>query len=210
MQDVMQQTWNDENELLLQQWGERSSVLRILHTDTSLKYTKYSTCVTIPTIVLSTVAGSIQLRVNSCESEGGYIDVILACMNLFIAIIAGVGSILRFKEKAEAHKASASSFGNFYRQVSCELAFPRTERDNPSELLRSMKRHYDALLETSPDIPRCIVTNFKKTRVKLNPSLSLPDICNGLDPIKICKSNTYGGEDDIIVDVQQQEVVLSQ
>lgn len=190
-----QSCWNNENEELLKQWGERASVLRVLHGRTAVRYSHRSTMLSIPTIVLSTMVGSLQLRLDGvCQVEESYIEVVLACINLLVATLAALNTLLRYQEKSESHKSSASSFGNFYRQVSCELSFPRKERETPSDLMKSMKRHYDALLECSPEIPQDIISHFKVDPKSKN--ISLPDVCNGLDPIRICKSNTFFDDDD--------------
>ena len=186
----MAQSWNINNEELLKQWGERASVLRILHGKAAKKYSNYTFFITVPTIVLSATASFLQLRLeNHCNEIHSELETFLACINLFIAILTGIGTIFNFHQKYEAHRSSSSNFGNFYRQVSCELSFPRNDREAPSETLRSMKRQYDNLLENAPDMPHVVVQDFKSHNKNLK--ISLPDICNGLDPIKICKSESF-------------------
>ena len=188
--------WNDQNETLLRQWGERSSVLRILHGTASRKYKCLSMWLTLPTIIISTIVGSVQLRFSAHDSSQNNndfkdVELVLACCNILVACIAGVSSVLKYNEKCEAHRSVSSQFGSFYRNICCELAFPREERDPPDDLLRAMKRQYDCMLEASPDVPRRIILNFKKKYNKDNLTITLPDICNGLDPIKVCRNQSF-------------------
>lgn len=150
-------------------------------------------CFTIPTIILSTLVGSMQLRIAGSDDEfmNADVEVFLASVNMFVAMIAGLNSLLKYQERAESHRTSSSNFGNFYRQVSCELAFPRSERESPSDLLKGMKRQYDTMLESAPDVPPMLISAFKLKYKKMNLTITLPDVCNGLDPIKVCKHNTF-------------------
>ena len=47
------------------------------------------------------------------------------------------------------------------------------------------------MLESSPDVPPMLISAFKAKYKKLNLTITLPDVCNGLDPIKVCKNNTF-------------------
>ena len=189
------QHWNDNNENLIKEWGEKTSVLRILHSQAARKYKHYAICFKIPVIIMSTVAGSVQLRQDtfcSKDSESLSVELFLGVVNLLIAILTGLGALLRFEEQSESHRSSSNSFGNFYRQVSCELSYPREEREPPTDLLKSMKRNYDSLIEASPTLPSDVIEKFKKQKNLVD--ISLPDICNGLDPIRICKNNTFSDD----------------
>ena len=189
--------WNDQNESLLKQWGERASVLRILHSKSSRRFRTRATLLTLPTIILSTIAGSLQLRISGDDvlQEMQSLELMLAFINLVIAINTGISSLLRYQERSEAHRSVSAQFGNFYRQISCELAFPRSEREPPNDLLKATKRHYDSLLESSPDIPQNVINNFKADYKKRDLKIAIPDICNGLDPIKVCRNSTYSDQD---------------
>lgn len=183
--------WNDANENLLKQWGERSSVLRILHNKASRSYKRGAMLLTLPIIVVSTIAASLQLRLSNEDKVDVQLEVFVASINILIAVMTGIASMLKWQERSEAHKTSSSGFGNYYRQISCELSFPRDERDPPSDILRAMKKQYDMLLEASPDIPQHMISKFKKTYSDSEMTISLPDVCNGLDPIRVCKSDSY-------------------
>lgn len=184
--------WNDQNELLLAQWGERASVLRILHNEASYKYRALALFVTIPTIVLSTLAATLQMRLSTDNAlPRETMETLLSAINMVIAMVTGIGSLMRFHERAELHKTVSNQFGNFYRNVSCDLAFPRHERDDPNELLKIFKRQYDGLLEGMPDLPQTLIKKFKTKHKTKQMQIELPDICNGLDKIKICKTLSF-------------------
>ena len=196
----MKKIWTDHTEDLIKAWGEKASVYRILHSRSSSKYRFWSYIITVPCIALSTVAGSLQFMVAGGQSQGGsgevgvvgfqdqYLTLIVGIMNLFIAFMTSLNQFLKLQEKAESHRVASMAFGTYYRLISCELAFDRDSRQPADEFTLTAKKQYDNLLENAPEISGTILNNFKNEIKTKDVNCALPEICNGLSGIKVCRA----------------------
>jgi hypothetical protein len=196
----MKRAWTEHTENLVKEWGEKAGVYRILHSRSARRYRFWSYVITIPCIAFSTIAGSLQFMVAGGQSQGGsgevevvgihdqYLTLIVGIMNLIIAFMTSINQFLKLQEKAESHRVSSTSFGMYYRLISCELAFDRDSRQNADEFTLTAKKQYDSILENSPEISGTVLRKFKEEIKNKDVQSSLPDICNGLSGIKVCRA----------------------
>ena len=189
----MKDNWTSHTEDLVKQWGERASVYRILHNKCASKYKRWSTLITIPCIALSTIAGSLQFMIAGEQNEGvsggnETMSLLVGTMNLGIAVMTSLNQFLKLQEKAEAHRVSSMAFGTYYRMISCELAFDRDSRQPADEFTLTAKKQFDTMIENAPEIDSVILEAFKQEiEEKGGVNCSLPDICNGLSGIVVCR-----------------------
>jgi hypothetical protein len=189
----MKDNWTSHTEDLVKQWGERASVYRILHNKCASKYKRWSTLITIPCIALSTIAGSLQFMIAGEQNEGvsggnESMSLLVGTMNLGIAVMTSLNQFLKLQEKAEAHRVSSMAFGTYYRMISCELAFDRDSRQPADEFTLTAKKQFDTMIENAPEIDSVILEAFKQEiKEKGGVNCSLPDICNGLSGIVVCR-----------------------
>ena len=185
--------WSEEQEKLLAQWSERSSGYRWMHDRASKKFRKQNYSLAIPSIVISTVAGSANFLVAGKESnensehEPASIPLLIGISNIIVAVLGTVSQFLRLAENAENHRTASIAFGSFYRHISCELSMPRDNRAGAQELVNSCRKEFDRLIENSPEIPDKVLeeySNMMKENTH-NDLVSKPDIAEGVTPTVI-------------------------
>ena len=185
--------WSEEQEKLLAQWSERSSGYRWMHDRSSKKFRKQNYTLAIPSIVISTVAGSANFLVAGKESgensghEPASIPLMIGISNIVVAVLGTVSQFLRLAENAENHRNASIAFGSFYRHISCELSMPRDNRASAQELVNSCRKEFDRLIENSPEIPDKVLQEYTAMMKENthNEVVSKPDIAEGVTPTVI-------------------------
>jgi len=158
------ESWNDQHETILRQWGEAAGCYRYMHHRAFLMYKKLSMRFTLPVIVLSTITGTANFAQEQFpESMRSTVPSIIGGMNLIAGLVATVMQFLKINELMENHKTAALSYGLLSRNVRLTLALARCERASDGlDFVTNTKTEYDRLIEQSPAIPTNILTSFEK------------------------------------------------
>jgi hypothetical protein len=176
-------TWNSQLEDILSGEGERSLCFQWLHIKSEKLFSKLSTYLTLPVIVLSTLAGSASIGSQSLFGDTAVASVVIGCISLGVATLNTVGSYFGWTKRSEAHRIAAITYGKVYRFILIELALPRHQRMSPKDMLKVVRDQCDRLQEMSPQIPDVVIAEFKKKFGESTPDVKKPEITNGLDPI---------------------------
>ena len=184
-------TWYREQEVILQDWGEKAACYRWLHDRSQRKYRRQNLQFTIPVIILSTLAGTANFAIDGIFGSETDVDLkhkkyagmIVGGVNLLCGMITTVQNFLRVAELNEAHRVQSVSWSKFQRNVAVELALKPDDRENVDDFIKICRAEFDRLMEQSPDIPAEIIKEFNK-RFKGNP-ITKPEICDGLGQMKV-------------------------
>ena len=176
-------TWNSQLERILSDEGERSLCFKWLHAKSEKWYSKLNTYLSLPVIILSTLAGSASIGSQSLFGESVAAPVAIGCVSLTVATLNTVGSYFGWAKRAESHRNAALTYSKIYRFILIELSLPRNERMSPKDMLKVIRDQCDRMQETSPPIPDNIIDEFKKKFGNTTPDVKKPEITNGLDPI---------------------------
>ena len=176
-------TWNSHLERILSDEGERSLCFKWLHSKSEKWYSKLNTYLSLPVIILSTLAGSASIGSQSLFGESVAAPIAIGCVSLTVATLNTVGSYFGWAKRSESHRNAALTYSKIYRFILIELALPRTERMSAKDMLKVIRDQCDRLQETSPPIPDNIINEFKEKFSKTTPDVKKPEITNGLDPI---------------------------
>ena len=200
-------SWNEQHENILRQWGEASGCYRYMHHRAYLMYKGLSMRFTLPVIVLSTITGTANFAQEQFpENLRGMVPSVIGGLNLVAGLIATIMQFLKINELMENHKAAALSFGLLSRNIRLELALAREERTTDGlEFVTRCKNEYDRLIEQSPSIPSAILADFERDYpldniftkpeildVRAIPKLKLPGFTN-LKPSSVIAETTKGG-----------------
>jgi hypothetical protein len=183
-------TWHSQLERILSDEGERCLCFQWLHSKSEARYTKLNTYLSLPVIVLSTIAGAGSI--GSTTLFGGNMqsaNIGIGLISLSVATMNTVGGFFAWAKRSEAHRIAALTYGKIYRFILIELALPREERMAPKDMLKVVRDQCDRMNETSPQLPDIIINEFKKKFGDSTPDVKKPEITNGLDPILV---NTLG------------------
>ncbi len=157
-------SWNEQHENILRQWGESSGCYRYMHHRAYLMYKGLSMRFTLPVIVLSAITGTANFAQEQFpENLRGMVPSVIGGLNLIAGLVATIMQFLKINELMENHKAAALSFGLLSRNIRLELALAREERTTDGlEFVTRCKNEYDRLIEQSPSIPSTILSEFEK------------------------------------------------
>lgn len=189
-------TWNTQLEHILSDEGERSLCFQWLHIKSEKLFSKLSTYLTLPVIIMSTIAGSASIGSQSLFGQSQAAGIIIGCISLGVATLNTVGSYFGWTKRSESHRIASITYGKVYRFILIELALPRSQRMAPKDMLKVVREQCDRLQEMSPQIPDVVIAEFKKKFGDTTPDVKKPEITNGLDPILV---HSTGMETPILI-----------
>jgi len=185
-------SWTRRLERLIADEGEKALCMNWMHIQAEAIYSKRSTAISIPVIVLSTLAGTASIGSSSLFGDSAFSSVGIGLVSIVVGILNTLGSYFAWAKRAEGHRITAQMFAKLNKFITIELALPRAQRMPPGDFLKFVKQEGDRLAETAPAIPPVIVARFQHRFRKS--TVSKPNIANGLDPIEVYdESLTEGG-----------------
>ena len=169
------QTWNNNEEDILQIWAEKASGWAWLHDKSQRYYLKQSNIFTYPSIILNTISGGIGFIGKS--NTFAYLTYIIAIMNIISAILMSFQKFLRSTENADQHSRYFSVFSSYSRRIALELTLNPEDRKDCVDFCKQCKDDYDKAVAESPQIPDNIILWFKK---EFPNEKNKPEVANGL------------------------------
>jgi hypothetical protein len=177
--------WNSQIERIIAEEGERALCYSWLHGKSEKQYSRYNNYITLPTIVLSTVAGTASIGSQTLFNDPTASSIGVGVISLTVGILNTVSTHFGWAKRAESHRISSVNYSKIHRFIVIELSLPRGERMAAHDMLKVVREQLDRLQETSPQVPDTIIMSFKKMFGSTTPDLSKPEITNGLDPIEV-------------------------
>lgn len=181
--------WHSNLESYFKEIGEKSNAYSYLHKKSEAYFSKRTTFIDLPVIVLSTVAGTLSIGSNSifgsAEASAG---MWIGCLSIGVSVMNTIGTYFNWNKRAENHRICSIQYSKLYRFISVELNLPIEERMSANDMLKVIRENYERLAEISPLIPTPIINAFK---IKFKDAdISKPEETNGLDPIDIYRPPT--------------------
>jgi len=139
--------------------------------------------ISIPVIVMSTIAGSASIGSANLFNNSTVAGVSIGAVSLMVGVLNTVSSYFGWAKRSEAHRIAAITYEKVYRFILIELAMPREERMAAKDMLKVVRDQCDRLQETSPQIPDQVIYEFRKRFGDSTPDVKKPEITNGIDPI---------------------------
>jgi len=194
--------WSDQLEVLLGQEGEKCLSYNWLHREAQKKYDFHNQILTIPSIILGTVNGSISVGSNAVFGTWSGASVVIGFIGILTAILNTLNSFFNNAKRAESHRISALSYEKINRLIMIELALCRSERLSPDQLINAIKSDFDKLNDIAPIIPDDLIFKYKSLYKDID--ISKPSICNGLDRILINRIQTLETpKENIIIKIKE-------
>lgn len=186
---VNAESWSDNMENLMKQWGEKAAGLRFMHAHSGSKWKAFSDKLAIAGIVVTGVASTVSLIATSLDDEDVKEAVLFGVggVGLVSTLIQSFKKFYNAEEKAADHGSVAKQFGSFYRYMTLQMGMSREDRD-PSDVLTTWAlKEYERLQQEAPNISGASVALFKKTFQ--NEHQAIPDIAEDEFIIKIFRPN---------------------
>lgn len=181
--------WNSQLERIISDEGERCLCYSWLHARAEKRFSSLNTYISIPVIVMSTVAGSASIGSQSLFNGSQAGNICIGLISLGVGVMNTISSFFSWAKRTESHRIAAITYQKVYRFILIELALPRRERMAAKDMLKIVRDQCDRLQEMSPQIPDTVIQEFKDKFGTTTPDLKKPEITNGLDPILIYNSH---------------------
>ena len=166
-------SWNIEQENILQIWAEKSSGWAWLHDKSARYYNCQDNLFTFTSIVVNTVAGGIGFLGNMNIN----LHYLIAVLNILIAMGSSFQKFMRTSEKYEAHSHYSKIFSSYTRKITLELTLHPGDRKECIDFCKQCRDEYDKAVTDCPLVPDNIIKLF---RTQFKDEKNKPEIANGL------------------------------
>jgi len=189
--------WTPEHEGILIEWADKAMCYRWLHSKANSMYSSLNAWYTIPVIIISTLTGTANFAQERVPLEyQSYFVMIVGAFNITAGIITTIQQFLKITQLNEAHRVSSIAWDKFYRNIKIELAKHPTERIDVKQMIKMSKEEFDRLMETSPNVPDKIITEFKYNfkSSDIFDKIVKPEICDILVPTNDYRNPWFNDE----------------
>jgi hypothetical protein len=185
MQPPRDLTYNSHLEHLISSEAEKALVLFWLHDQAEKRFSKLSTFITIPVIVLSTLAGTASIGSETLFGGGATASIGIGAISISVGIMNTVASYFGWAKRAEGHRISSVNYSKLHRWISIELALPREQRVPAKHFLKEIRSQIDRFNETSPSLPPEVIALFATKMKDIGANVTLPEVCNKMSAVEI-------------------------
>jgi hypothetical protein len=165
---------------LLKEESEKAECLSVLHSKCHARFNKFSVCINIPVILVSSLVGflsSMNLFVGS--------NVFMGALSMFVAFLKTLDNYFDCTKRSEAHRLVGLRYDRIATFIRIQLSLEEGCRISPKDMLDIITNDMQNLKDSEPMIPPVVVKTFLekyKSQNKMN-ATSLPAICEGLRPV---------------------------
>ena len=179
--------WNNRLEEYFASTGEKAICLAWIHKHAEALYSKRTTWIDLPVIVLSGVLGFLSVgSTNMFAGNETIASSAIGAGSLAVSVLNTIGSYFGWAKRAEGHRIANIQYSKLYRFLTIEMSLPRHERMTPYELLKYTRECVDRLQEISPLMPPEVIAMFRaKFGDEKYKDISKPEETTGLEKIMI-------------------------
>ena len=129
-------SWNDEYENIITEWGEKASGLRFMHNNSAGYWRGISNNLTLYSIIATSIASAASLVAGSVDDAASKDAVLFTAggIGLVTSFIQSLKKFYNCDEKAAEHGSIAKQFGTYYRYVTLQMGMSREDRRPSDEL----------------------------------------------------------------------------
>lgn len=179
-------SWNSSHEALLASIGDRCNCYRWLHERCQVSFDNYNFYLTIPSVIISTLAGSATIATPSMLTEQNQktAGVVIGIFTLTCGVLTSINQYMKTSQFSEAHRQAAIAYGKLHRVISSELALRRDQRTNAMDFIKVIRSEQDRLQETTPNILDAVIGQFRSHFKDVN-NVDKPEIVGDLDHVRV-------------------------
>tara|TARA_R110002072_G_scaffold56672_1_gene146477 strand:- start:591 stop:1307 length:717 start_codon:yes stop_codon:yes gene_type:complete len=178
-------SWSDNMENLMKQWGEKAAGLRFMHGHAGSQWKGFANKLAITGIVVTGVASTLSLVATSIDDTGVKDGILFGVggIGLVSTLVQSFKKFYNAEEKAADHGSVSKQFGSFYRYMTLQLGMSREDRDPADVLTTWALKEYERLQQEAPNLGGGSVALFKKTFT--NENQAIPDVAEDEFVIKV-------------------------
>lgn len=182
---VNAESWSDNMELLMKQWGEKAAGLRFMHSHSGSQWKGFANKLAISGIIVTGVASTMSLIATSVDDQNVKDGILFGVggIGLISTLLQSFKKFYNAEEKAADHSSVAKQFGSFYRYMTLQLGMSREDRDPADVLTTWALKEYERLQQEAPPIGGASITLFNQKFDK--DSQAIPDVAEDKFIIKV-------------------------
>jgi hypothetical protein len=182
---VNAESWSDNMELLMKQWGEKAAGLRYMHAHSGGKWKGFANKLAITGIIVTGVASTLSLVATSVDDPEVKNGILFGVggVGLISTLVQSFKKFYNAEEKAADHSSVAKQFGSFYRYMTLQLGMSREDRDPADVLTTWALKEYERLQQEAPPIGGDSIALFNKKFDKN--TQAIPDVAEDKFVIKV-------------------------
>ena len=179
-------TWSSSHEGLLAGIADRANCYRWMHNRCQTIYEKYNFYLTVPSIVVSALAGSATIASTAlfAPEYQQLASTLIGLATLGTGILTSINQYMKSAQFAETHRSTSLAYGKLHTIIASELSMRRDQRLNALEFIKVIRSEQDRLQENSPIVLDSVVSQFRK-EFKDVKDLEKPEIAGDLDHVRI-------------------------
>ena len=204
---VNAESWGENMEILMKQWGEKAAGLRFMHAHSGGIWKNFSNRLSIAGIVVTGVASTVSLIATSVDDEDTKNGILMGVggVGLVSTLIQSFKKFYSAEEKAADHSSISKQFGSFYRYMVLQMGMTREDRE-PSDVLSAWAlKEYERLQQEAPPVNGESIALFKKKFT--DPDQAVPDVAEDKFVIKVFKPISVKVEDIELVSAKENNLV---
>jgi len=200
---VNAESWNDEYENIITEWGEKASGLRFMHGNSAGYWRSVSNKLTLYSIVATSIASAASLVAGSIDSTDAKDAVLFTAggIGLVTSFIQSLKKFYNCDEKAAEHGSIAKQFASYYRYVGLQMGMSREDRRPSDELFEYALKEYERLQQEALPLRGADVALYKKTFK--GSTQAMPDNCKSDYAIKIYNREPYVPPNPVDIEMNQ-------
>ena len=182
---VNAESWSDNMELLMKQWGEKAAGLRFMHSHSGSQWKGFANKLAISGIIVTGVASTMSLIATSVDDQNVKDGILFGVggIGLISTLLQSFKKFYNAEEKAADHSSVAKQFGSFHRYMTLQLGMSREDRDPADVLTTWALKEYERLQQEAPPIGGASITLFNQKFDK--DSQAIPDVAEDKFIIKV-------------------------
>tara|TARA_B100001758_G_C18344484_1_gene576258 strand:+ start:172 stop:888 length:717 start_codon:yes stop_codon:yes gene_type:complete len=157
------ESWSDNMETLLADWGEKAAGLRFMHSHSGGSWRTFGNHLAVTSIIVTSIASSMSLVATSVEDPQTKNGILFGVggIGLLSALIQSFKKFYNAEEKAAEHTSVSKQFGSFYRYILLQLSMSREDRDPCDVLTTYALKEYERLQQEAPSLSSKSIIAFK-------------------------------------------------
>lgn len=184
-------SWHSSQESLLKDLAQRCISRSVLHRIEYAHYYRINSGITIPTIVISLLAGAASAAQSTLveivgEGAESHVPLVIGMLSMLISILNSVSSFLKIPALTEQNLQSHLQFEKLSRQIQAEICVRAVDRKlSGREACQKFEAAFQQLLDLSPPVSTKTERKFTNRRDVRNLHVPVPHT------IKMTKLRTY-------------------
>ena len=180
-------------EQLLKDEAEIAESLSVLHRMSYVRYNTFSSIVSIPIIVISSMTGYMTALDLGWDNS----SVFLGSLSILVGFIRSIEAYFGWGKRSESHRISSLQYAKTNKLIAVELALQSGDRIAAKDLLNIIKQDLQTLAEYAPMLDDTVIERFKTVYGKYPTKKS--NLTNGLTTIYINNAQQAEPPEAIIV-----------